>query len=106
MLSKADETIKLLLREIDNKIRNYEEVLQEQREIDWEDYHWAKCTRTWLCLRENSVLNTKDEPEEIEESKEINFEEIGYEIGKLYLDFAKGVERAVNQIRKEREDKQ
>lgn len=52
------------------------------------------------CLNDEVEI-LEDNTEEIEEYKLENFEQLGYEVGKLYLDFAKGIAKAVNEIRKE-----
>ena len=45
----------------------------------------------------------EDNTEEIEEYKGVSFEEVGYNVGKLSMEIAKGFERAINEMRKEKE---
>lgn len=52
-------------------------------------------------LANDEVEILEDNTEEIEEYKLENFEQLGYEVGKLYLDFAKGIAKAVNELRKD-----
>ena len=57
----------------------------------------------------DNVLNMEveileDNTEEIEEYKGESFEQLGYEVGKLYLDFAKGIAKAINSIRKDKDN--
>lgn len=46
----------------------------------------------------NEVEILEDNTEDIEEIKVDTFEQLGYEVGKLYLDFAKGIAKAVNEL--------
>lgn len=65
---------------------------------------------TWFCIERftSDFLNKtveilEDNTEEIEEKG--NFEDMGYEIAQAYLEFYKGIAKALTEKRKESEDK-
>lgn len=61
--------IQRLLRELDIKIEAYEDVLKEDRYIDWEDYHWAKKTKAWLTMPRDEI---EDQTIDIENILQLN----------------------------------
>jgi len=56
---------------------------------------------SWLFNSKIEVL--EDNTEEIEEYKGESFEQLGYEVGKMSMAIAEGFERAIKEMRREKE---
>lgn len=63
---------------------------------------------TWFCIERftNDFLNKtveilEDNTEEIEEYNGESFEQLGYEVGKMSIAIAKGLEKAIKEMRKD-----
>ena len=59
----------------------------------------------YICILCNSLNDEveilEDNTEEIEEIT--SFEQIGYDVGRITMEIAKGIEKAINELRKEKE---
>lgn len=92
-----------LAEAVDNGILNLEQKVKTANNMEY-----YNCTIDFILkdiaknimFKEFEIL--EDNTEEIEEYKLENFEQLGYEVGKLYLDFAKGIAKAINSIRKDK----
>lgn len=62
-----------------------------------DEWEMAQCLNDYVEILE-------DNTEEIEEYKEESFEQLGYEVGKLSIAIAKGLEKAIKEIRKDLKD--
>ena len=106
---------KIKIIDLLNKIANGEEVPKIIRAYYGnvhDDYKYDEILKWYITLDDTTVLNAidklnmeveilEDNTEEIEETT--SFEQIGYDVGKITIEIAKGLEKAINELRKEKE---
>ena len=74
---------------------------------DWQkyiDYQMAltRHLNEEVLILDDEVEILEDNTEEIEEYKGQSFEQLGYEVGKMTMAIAKGLEKAIKEMRKEK----
>ena len=107
-MNKKIKVIELLNKiangeEVPNKIEYQEEVYEWDKEVskyaDYEGFTLEIYTKKIDLHEEVEIL--EDNTEEIEEYKGETFEQLGYEVGKMSIAIAKGLEKAIKEMRKE-----